>query len=99
MADTHKRSVAKAVSYRLMATLTTATVVFILTRKWVLALGVGILDMLAKIGFFYLHERLWAKIKWGKSKHPLESLPVTRELSPEDMEKVREQLKGMGYLE
>lgn len=99
MEETHKRSVAKAVSYRLMATLTTATVVFVLTRKLTLAIGAGVLDMLAKMGFFYLHERFWAKIKWGKTTHPLESLPVTKELSPEDMEKVKEQLKGMGYID
>ncbi len=99
MAETHKRSVAKAVSYRLMATLTTATVVFILTRKLTLAIGVGILDMLAKMGFFYIHERVWSKIKWGRTQHPLESLPVTKELAPEDLEKVKEQLRGMGYID
>ncbi len=99
MAETHKRSVAKAVSYRFMATLTTTTVVFILTRKLTLALGVGVLDMLAKISFFYIHERVWAKIKWGTAKHPLETLPVTKELSPEDLEKVKEQLRGMGYID
>ena len=99
MAETHKRSVAKAVSYRLMATLTTGTVVFILTRKLTLAIGVGILDMIAKMGFFYIHERVWSKIKWGRTQHPLESLPVTKELAPEDLEKVKEQLKGMGYID
>ncbi|MBN1940534.1 MAG: DUF2061 domain-containing protein [Candidatus Aminicenantes bacterium] len=99
MAESHKRSIAKAVSYRFMATLTTATVVFILTRKLSLAVGVGILDMFAKMGFFYLHERFWAKVKWGRTRHPLESLQVTKDLSPEDLEKVKTQLKSMGYIE
>ena len=99
MADSHKRSIAKAVSYRLMATLTTMTVVFIITRKLVLTLEVGLIDMLAKMGFFYIHERFWAKVKWGKTKHPLEHLAVKKELTPDDMEKVREQLKGMGYID
>ena len=70
MADSHKRSVAKAVSYRLMATLTTMTVVFIITRKLVLTLEVGLIDMLAKMGFFYLHERFWDRAGFGREHVP-----------------------------
>ena len=99
MIDSHKRSVAKAISWRAAATLTTMGIVLLLTRKLVLMFEVGLLDIIAKLIFYYLHERVWGKIRWGKVQHPLEALAVKKKLAPEDMEKVRDQLKGMGYID
>ena len=99
MIESHKRSVFKAVSYRLMGTFATMLIVFAFTRRFVLSLGVGIFELLAKIACFYIHERLWAKIKWGKLDHPLEDLDVKKELSEEDKERVKKQLKDMGYMD
>ena len=48
---------------------------------------------------YYVHERIWEKIKWGRIKHPLSILPVDRELTPSDLNKVRNQLKELGYLD
>ena len=99
MVDSHRRSVVKAISWRIVATLTTMSVVFVLTRKIVLMLEVGLLDIVAKLAFYYLHERVWGKIRWGKVTHPLEVLAVRKQLAPEDLERVKEQLKIMGYLD
>ncbi|MBN1521127.1 MAG: DUF2061 domain-containing protein [Candidatus Aureabacteria bacterium] len=99
MIESHARSVSKAVSYRLMGTFATMLIVFIFTRKVVLSLGVGFFELLAKIGCFYLHERIWEKIRWGKIDHPLGELDVKEKLRPEDMEKVKEQLREMGYMD
>ena len=99
MIDSHKRSVTKAMSYRILGSLCIMLIVFTFTRKVALGIGVGIFDFLAKITLFYLHERIWAKVKWGKVKHPLEELAVKKELEPQDLEKVKEQLKDMGYLD
>ena len=99
MIDSHKRSVAKAVSWRLVATLTTMGIVLALTRRIVLMIEVGFLDIIAKLVFYYLHERAWGKIGWGKETHPLEVLAVKKKLAPHDMERVKEQLKDMGYLD
>ena len=99
MVEAHRRSVVKAISWRFIATLITMAIVFLITRKEILMLEVGILDMVAKMMFYYLHERVWGKIKWGKVTHPLEALGVKRELSPEDLEKVKAQLKSLGYMD
>ncbi|MBN2119861.1 MAG: DUF2061 domain-containing protein [Candidatus Omnitrophica bacterium] len=99
MIDSHRRSVVKAIFWRVVATFTTMGIVFILTRKFVLMIEVGLLDIIAKLLFYYLHERIWDKIAWGKAKHPLEVLAVKKELEPEDLDKVKEQLKSMGYIE
>ena len=63
-----KRSFAKAISWRAIATSTTMALVFLFTGELSLAAGVGILDVISKLILYYGHERLWNLIKWGKSK-------------------------------
>ena len=99
LGESHARTVIKAVSWRFIATFTTMTIVYIFTREWTLSLGVGLFEVLAKITFYYLHERAWQKIGWGKKRHPLEDIPVTRELLAEDRETIERQLRELGYLD
>jgi uncharacterized membrane protein len=68
--ETHARSIIKAFSYRLLGSLVTFGVVFVVTRKMDLAAGVGVMDTILKIGAFYFHERLWHRINFGKLKPP-----------------------------
>jgi uncharacterized membrane protein len=75
------------------------TIVYLFTGKEMVTLGVGLADVLAKISFYYLHERAWNRIHWGKQKHPLAEIPVNRDLAPEDLEKVKSQLKDLGYID
>ncbi len=98
-ADSHTRTIIKAVSWRVIATLTTMTIVFLFTRKIILSLGVGLVEVIAKITFYYLHERTWHKVSWGKNKHALSDFPVKRELEPKDMAIVKNKLKELGYLD
>ncbi len=97
--ETHTRTIAKAISWRALATLTTMTIVFLFTRRIMLSLGVGLAEIIAKIIFYYLHERVWGKISWGRSKHPLARLAIKRELEPEDMEIIKNKLKELGYMD
>lgn len=64
--DTHARSALEAVSWRVLGTVTTAGLVFIFTRKLVLSLSVGALEFVSKIGLFWMHERIWERIRLGK---------------------------------
>ncbi len=98
MKEIRTRSIIKAVTYRLCAAVTTTLIVYVFTRKWMLSLGVGAAELIAKIIFFYVHERIWEKISWGKPKHPLEDIPVKKPLTPEDKKKVEDQLRSMGYM-
>jgi uncharacterized membrane protein len=65
MREYNKRSVAKTVSWRVIATFTTMLIVFIFTREIALSAGVGIVEAISKMIFYYLHERAWNKITWG----------------------------------
>ena len=97
--EAHKRTVAKAISWRVIATLTTMTIVFLFTKKFILTLGIGGAEVLSKMIFYYVHERAWQIISWGKKKHPLAVLPVKRELEPEDMDIIKDKLKELGYID
>ena len=97
--EAHTRTIVKAISWRALATLTTMTIVFLFTKRIILSLGVGLAEIIAKITFYYLHERVWDKVSWGKSKHPLSKLAVKRELEPKDMEIIKSKLKELGYMD
>jgi len=60
------RSAAKALSWRLLGTVTTSTIVFMFTGKWSLSLTVGGLELVSKTGLFWFHERLWDRLTYGR---------------------------------
>jgi len=73
--DSPTRSILKAITWRLIASATTFLITFIIFRQATdktasesleIASYVGIVDIVAKLFFYYFHERLWANIKWGK---------------------------------
>ena len=97
--ESHTRTVVKAISWRVVATMTTMTIVYIFTREFVITLGIGFFEVLSKILFYYLHERIWTAIHWGQEKHPLAEIRVKRELEPQDMEIIKKKLKDLGYLD
>ncbi|HEY7681371.1 MAG TPA: DUF2061 domain-containing protein [Gemmatimonadales bacterium] len=66
--DTHTRSIAKALSWRVLGTVATSLLVFLFTRKLALSLTVGGVEFVSKIGLFWLHERIWDRVQLGKRK-------------------------------
>lgn len=56
-----KKGIAKTVTWRIIATLTTMMLVLIFTRQIELALTVGVLETVTKTIFYFAHERLWSK--------------------------------------
>jgi uncharacterized membrane protein len=68
--DTPTRSLAKAISYRILGSLATGLIFFVLSGKAALSLGAGALDMVVKIGIYFLHERMWDRVEFGRPKPP-----------------------------
>ena len=68
--ESHSRSIAKAVSYRVFGSMTTALVFFVFSSDATLSLGAGGLDIVVKTGLYFLHERLWNHITYGRVKPP-----------------------------
>jgi uncharacterized membrane protein len=65
-AETHARSILKAVSWRTLGTLDTFAISWYLTGKLELAGLIAGLEFVTKIGWYYFHERVWAAVAWGR---------------------------------
>lgn len=68
-AETHTRSVLKAVSWRTLGTLDTFAISWLLTGRVAIAGSIAALEIATKIVWYYLHERIWAAIHWGRRHH------------------------------
>ncbi|HVI03968.1 MAG TPA: DUF2061 domain-containing protein [Enhygromyxa sp.] len=66
--DSHSRSLAKAVSWRFFALAITTVVSFLLSDNIAIALTIGLTDSLIKIFAYYLHERAWLGIRFGRKR-------------------------------
>lgn len=64
--ETHPRSIVKALSWRTLGTLDTFAISWFLTGKVEIAGSIAGLEIITKIGWYYLHERVWAAIAWGQ---------------------------------
>jgi uncharacterized membrane protein len=69
--DTHNRSIAKTISWRVVATVITGIVTYFLTGRLDFAVTVGLADTVVKFFIYYAHERMWTRISYGKVR-PLE---------------------------
>ena len=68
MSENHTRSIAKAVSWRVTGTIDTVIVSYFVTGKITLAISIGLVEVFTKIGLYYLHERVWNRISYGRPK-------------------------------
>jgi uncharacterized membrane protein len=64
----HTRTVVRAITWRIIATATTMVTTYIVTRQWEVVLLVGGIDTVAKLLFYYLHDRAWLMTSWGVRK-------------------------------
>ena len=65
--DQPKRSILKSITWRALATLTTFVIVYAYTDELALSLGVGAVEVVTKMSLYYLHERLWLRVRWGRT--------------------------------
>mgnify|MGYP002878205142 FL=1 len=65
MVETHKRTIMKTLSWRLVATIITGTVSGLITESWTVGLTIGAADTVLKLGAYYLHERAWMRVRHG----------------------------------
>lgn len=68
MIEERKRSILKAFSHRAVSTLYTTTISFVITGKISVAISIGLVEIFTKPILYYLHERVWNKIKFGRKK-------------------------------
>ena len=61
-----KRSIVKTVTYRVFIIILDFVAIYVLTGKVTVALGFMLVSNLYTTVVYFLHERLWNKIQWGK---------------------------------
>ena len=64
---TKKRSLGKAVSYRNICTIMLAIVTYLITKDFFQMTNIVINFQSVQMIIYYVHERIWEKIKWGYS--------------------------------
>jgi adenylylsulfate kinase len=63
---TRTRSIVKAISYRVIIVSLDFAVIYLLTGKAEVAVGFMIVSNIYTTVGYFLHERLWARIAWGR---------------------------------
>lgn len=70
MVEKHYRSLIKATSWRMLGTMDTIIVSYLITGKIKLAVSIGGVELFTKILLYYGHERLWNRIPLGRYPTP-----------------------------
>ena len=67
MSDTTKRSVVKTVSWRLTGSAATFIISYAIIGSFAISGTIALIQMTANTLLYYIHERVWNKIKWGRN--------------------------------
>lgn len=57
--DKKTRSLIKACTWRVAATLTTFVIAFFVTKSVHFAVSISIIEVISKLILYYVHERIW----------------------------------------
>jgi len=61
-----KRSLVKTISWRVIGTLDTVLISWLITGTLAVAFSIGAIELVSKMILYFFHERVWNSIKWGK---------------------------------
>jgi len=62
------RSIVKAVSWRAIGTVDTILIAWLVVGKLEFAVTIGGVELFTKMFLYYLHERTWNRIRFGKAR-------------------------------
>ena len=68
MSERHYRSVVKAISWRATGTVDTVVISFLVTGHAKAALSIGFIELFTKVALYYIHERVWNRLSFGRVK-------------------------------
>tara|TARA_R110002049_G_scaffold308754_1_gene513903 strand:+ start:45345 stop:45602 length:258 start_codon:yes stop_codon:yes gene_type:complete len=60
------RSIVKSISWRIIGTLDTILISWVITGQLALAFSIGSVELVTKMVLYFFHERIWNTIKWGR---------------------------------
>jgi adenylylsulfate kinase len=62
----NRRSLVKAITFRALIITSDFLVMFLITRRVDMTVGLVIGTNLASSLLYYFHERIWSRIRWGR---------------------------------
>ena len=62
------RTILKTISWRVVGTLDTMILGWVITSDPLVGLKIGALELVTKFVLYYFHERIWLKSKYGVKK-------------------------------
>jgi uncharacterized membrane protein len=63
-----KRHILKTITWRILGTIDTIILSWIITGDPLIGVEIGLFELLTKMGLYFLHERVWYKIRYGVNK-------------------------------
>jgi len=66
MSDTNQRSLVKTVSWRITGSTATFAIAYLISGNLNIAGTIAIIQLTANTILYYIHERIWDKIGWGR---------------------------------
>lgn len=66
MSEKPLRSLAKTVSWRITGSLATFLISYIISNDLTVAGSIATMQIISNTILYFIHERIWNKIKWGK---------------------------------
>ncbi len=64
--DARARSVVKSVTFRVIVVISDLVVIFLITHRVDQTIALTILTNIASTVLYYLHERVWNVVSWGR---------------------------------
>lgn len=64
----HKRHVAKTITWRILGTLDTVVLSWIITGNPFTGIKIGFSEVITKMFLYYVHERAWLRVKMAESR-------------------------------
>lgn len=66
MSDTNLRSLVKTISWRITGSAATFIVAYLISSNIAVSGTIALVQLVVNTVLYYLHERIWNKIRWGK---------------------------------
>ena len=96
--ESHKRSWAKSLIWRAIGIALLGGIGYAVTGNLEQMATITLIFNGLRVFLYYLHERIWDQVTWGRTRHPLADIPVQRTLAPEDRKALEDVLCERGYL-
>jgi uncharacterized membrane protein len=65
--DSNSRSVVKTISWRITGSFSTFVISYLVLGSFLVAGSIATLQVIVNTLLYYIHERVWNQIQWGRS--------------------------------